>query len=302
MQKKLVRRLVSLAAVLMLLVVAACGSDSGTSEGSEGDSASKEKKGTIEIGLNNWAENVAVSNMWKILLEEKGYEVELTNVEKAALYTGLKGGDLDLGLEVWLPYTDEVFYEDYKEDIAWNDTWYEGTGLGLVVPSYVEIDSIEELNDNKDLFPEQQIVGIDPGASLMQMTDKAIEEYGLEYELTSTSGPIMTAELGNAIKAEEPIVVTLWNPHWAFAEYDLKYLKDPKNVYGDADDILFASRKDFGDDFPEVLECLNNWKMDDDSLGSLMAMIKNEDDPVKGAEKWIEENRDLVDEWMAASE
>jgi glycine betaine/proline transport system substrate-binding protein len=42
--------------------------------------------------------------------------------------------------------------------------------------------------------------------------------------------------------------------------------------------------------------------MDDDSLGGLMAEIEQAGDPVEGAETWIEDNQDLVDEWLAAGE
>ena len=45
--------------------------------------------------------------------------------------------------------------------------------LGLVVPSYVTIDSITELNDHKDKFGSR-IVGIEPGAGLMIHTERIL--------------------------------------------------------------------------------------------------------------------------------
>ena len=45
------------------------------------------------------------------------------------------------------------------------------------------------------------------------------------------------------------------------------------------------------------VEWMNKWKMDDDSLGSLMATIKEADDAESGAKQWIEENQELVSEW-----
>ena len=58
--------------VIAALSLAAC---SGSEEGAE------ESKGTVTFGLNNWAENIAVSNMWKVILEEKGYDIELKSME-----------------------------------------------------------------------------------------------------------------------------------------------------------------------------------------------------------------------------
>ncbi|MYL33682.1 glycine/betaine ABC transporter [Pontibacillus yanchengensis] len=296
----------------MLLLLAACGGG-GNEEGSSGDNTegngetSEEgtsgEKGEIKIGLNNWAENVAVSNMWKVILENKGYTVDLTQVEKGALYTALEGGDLDVGLEVWLPNTDKPFYEQYKDSLAWHDVWFEGTTLGLAVPSYVEdVNSMNDLKGKADMFGGK-IVGIDAGASLMKLTQDALKDYELEnYELQSSSGPVMTAELGKAVEDEEPILVTLWKPHWVFAEYDVKFLEDSKKVYGEKEDINWVSRKAFADDQPQVTESLNTWKMDDQSLGSLMNTIKKEGDPAVGAKKWVENNQDLVKEWTSSIE
>lgn len=253
---------------------------------------------SLVIGLNNWAENIAVSNMWKILLEEREYEVELKSMEKAPVWLGITRDELDIAPEVWLPNTDKPLMDKYGEQLNMHEVWYENTGLGLVVPSYMEdITSIEELNARKDEFGGR-IVGIDPGASLTSMTQKAIEEYGLELDLVTSSGPAMIAELSKAYKDKEPIVVTLWNPHWAFSEYDLKYLEDPKKVYGEADDIYYMTRKGFEEDHPEVVKWMNTWKMDDESLGNLMAVIKDTGDPAEGAKAWIEENREMVDQWL----
>ncbi|MFG6148120.1 glycine betaine ABC transporter substrate-binding protein [Halobacillus sp. B23F22_1] len=279
------------------LILAACGGDSDSdSSGDEGGESSGDKE--VSIGMNNWAENIAVSNMWKIILEEEGYEVELEQVEKGVLYEALAAGDLDIGMEIWLPNTDASFYEQYEEDIDWRETWYEGTELGLVVPSYMEdINSIEDLNDHAEEL-DGQIVGIDSGASIMSLTDDAIAEYDLDYSLAASSEGSMMTELTNAIESEEPIVVTHWTPHWAFSEMDLKFLEDPENVYGDSEDISYAARLDLEEDNPELVEWFDNFMLDDQQLGELMASINEADSEEEGAQAWIDENQDVIDEWM----
>ncbi len=301
------RKWIMLLATLLsvTLMLAACGGNGAEEAEAPAEEAgtteeaaeATEEKGTIRIGKNNWAENVAVSNMWKILLEEKGYEVELHSADKAIVYLGVAEGDLDIGMEVWLPFTDAQYVEEYGDHFTVQDIWYEETGLGLVVPEYVDVDSITELNDNADLF-NGQIIGIDPGSSLMQLTGEAVEAYDLDFDLVESSDPAMMADLGRAYSDEEPIVVTLWSPHWAFAEYDLKYLDDPEGLYGEPDDIVFITREGFEDDHAEVLQWMNTWRMDDDSLGALMGSIEEVGDPVEGASMWIEDNRDLINQWF----
>ncbi|MED1268671.1 glycine betaine ABC transporter substrate-binding protein [Bacillus mycoides] len=260
--------------------------------------ANSNAKGKIKIGVTSWKENIATANMWKVLLEEKGYKVELLYLEKAAVWTGVARGDVDANLEVWLPITDKPLYEKYKDDVVIKSAWYKGTGLGLVVPSYMtDINSIEDLNVNKDKF-NNKIIGIEPGSSLMGLTDKAIHKYGIELNLVQSSEAAMMSELKKAYNQKKPIAVTLWNPHWAFSEFDLKYLKDPKKVYGEKDDIYYSVRKGFEKDYPELIKYFDNWNMTDEQLGTLMTMINESNDPEQAAEKWIKKNKKLVDTWM----
>ncbi len=280
------------------LFLAACGEE-GSDENTEQQTndESQGDKGTISIGMNNWAENVAVSNMWKIILEDKGYNVELTSVEKAFLYEALSAGDLDIGMEIWLPNTDQAYYNKYKEEIDWRENWYEGTDLALVVPKYMEdVNSIEDLNNHKEEF-DSQIVGIDAGASIMSLTEEVIDTYGLDYKLASSSEPTMLTELQNNIENENPVVVTLWKPHWAFSEMDLKILEDPQNVYGEAENISYAARKGLEEDQPEVVKWFDQFELNDQQLGSLMATIKEAESEEDGAQAWIDQHQELIDKW-----
>ncbi|MFB4475929.1 glycine betaine ABC transporter substrate-binding protein, partial [Oceanobacillus caeni] len=139
------------------------------------------------------------------------------------------------------------------------ETWYDNAKVGLVVPSYLEeINSIEDLKKNSELF-QGEITGFDPGAGTMLVTEEVIEEYDLDYELLSSSEPAMLTEIEAATENKEPIVAPLWNPHRVFSELDLKYLEDPKEVYGGVEKIYHATRLGFAEDFPEVSEWIKNW-------------------------------------------
>jgi glycine betaine/proline transport system substrate-binding protein len=260
---------------------------------------------TLVIGTNNWAENIAVANLWKLVLDDKGYDIELSDVGKSALYAGMASNDIDLSLEIWLPNTDKEYLAPYKDTLEVHDAWYDKTALGLVVPSYVDIDSIPELVERADEFEYQgspTILGIDSGSAIAALSDEAVEAYELPISQMNSSEPAMMSALDSAYQNEQPILVTLWSPHWAFANYDLKYLEDPENIYGDGDTIYWFSREGFSEDDPWLTAVLDAWHMSDDSLSELMAEIESQGDPVTGAQTWLDENRDQVDEWLAAGE
>lgn len=289
--------LLALSSILLIVAVLLAGCSGDAKEATEANPQDK----SITVGLFNWAENIAVSNMWKVLLEEKGYNVEIVTGDKSPVWTGVAQGDLDLHFEAWMPSTDKPLWDEYSDTIERHGPWFEGTALGLAVPTYVDIDSIAELNKNRDRMiynNEPAIVGIDSGSSLMKLTQQAVKDYNLDFKLISSSGPVMSAAVTKAYENEEPIVATLWKPHWIFSQVDLKFLEDPKNIYGQNENIYFVSHQSFADSHPQVLTWMQNWKMNDSTLGSLMATIKDADSPESGAQQWIEKNRDVVNTWF----
>lgn len=283
--------------IISLLVLAGCGDSSSKSTDASDDKDSKED---IIMGQISWAENIAVTNMWKVILEEEGYDVEFNLLDMGTTMAALESGDLDLTLEVWLPVQDANYLKQYQDSVDFaEEPWYDNAKVGLVVPEYMEdINSIEDLKKYQDEF-EGEITGFDPGAGTMEVTEDVIEDYDLDYELITSSEPAMITEIAETIKENGSIVAPLWSPHRVFSEMDLKFLDDPKETYGGVEEIFTASRQGFDEDFVEVDQWMKNWEMDDDAIGELMQYVGDEEEnPIKGAEKWVEENRDLVDEWI----
>ncbi len=264
-----------------------------------GNTEPTDTKGSVNLAYVNWAEGIAMTNLAAVVLEDKmGYTVELTMADAAPVFASVASGSTDAFLDVWLPVTHEDYIKEYGDKIVDLGVSYENALLGLVVPAYVEINSIEELNANKDKFGGE-IVGIDAGAGLMGAAEKAMEEYNLDYKLLTGSGPVMTAALGKAIDANQPIVVTGWAPHWKFAKWDLKVLQDPKGVFGEAENIHKYSRQGLEEDMPEVAEFLKNFKLTEAELGDLMGAIEEGDgEPVDAAREWMKNHEALIDGWI----
>jgi glycine betaine/proline transport system substrate-binding protein len=253
---------------------------------------------TLKIAYPNWAEGIAMTYLVKAVLEEEmDYEVELTQADPGVIYGAIAGGDQDFFLDAWLPHTHEPYWDEFGDkldDLGPNF----GYGItGLVVPAYVKIDSIDELNSIKDDL-DGKIIGIGTGAGITKKTNEAIEEYDLDLVQVNSSGPAMTAALKDAIDEKRAIVVTGWKPHWKFGRYDLKVLRDPKGVYP-IDGCKTIARKGFTEEYPEVAQFLTNFTLTEADLLDLMIKIDDSDDDVADvARDWMEDHEALVDSWI----
>ncbi len=275
--------------VAALAVVAGCGGG--------GEQAAAQK--TADLVYVNWAEGVAYTNLAKVILEDKmGYDVTITAADVAPAYTAVAQGDKDAFMETWLPVLHKDYIERYKDKVVDLGNVYEGTQSGLVVPAYVTIDTISELNDHVDQF-DGKITGIDAGAGIMKTTEKVIDEYGLDYTLVSSSGPAMTAALKKAVDNEDWIVVTGWKPHWMFGRWDLKFLQqDPDKVLWKKGNIHIMGRLGLKEDKPELAQFLENYFFTDAELSDLMLKMREGEDQEQVARTWMEAHPDLVQTWI----
>ncbi|MGW4908255.1 ABC transporter permease/substrate binding protein [Streptomyces sp. NPDC004270] len=297
------RPAVAVVGVVVLALVASGLGIFGSSSDSTPASATNIGQGKeIKIGYIPWDEGIASTFLWKELLEERGYKVTTSQYAAGPLYTGLATGQLDFETDSWLPTTHAEYWKKYGKQLDDLGSWYGPTSLELTVPSYVkDVNSLADLKNHASEFGGK-IVGIEPSAGMMGLLkSKVLKAYGLDgsYQVVDGSTPAMLAELKRAYAKRQPILVTLWSPHWAYSDYRLKKLKDPQGAWGSGDGVHTLSRKGFAGDNPEIGTWLRDFSMTEQQLTGLEAAIQKagqgkEQDAVRA---WLKRNPGLVDKW-----
>ena len=285
-------------ASVSLLGLAGCGGSGGSGSS---DSSSK----TLTLGNIGWAENIAVSNLTKVLFEEDlGYgEVELKLLDVGPLFQGVAGGDLHAFQDVWMPNHEDLIAE-VEDDVQHLDPWFQGqTAFGLAVPNYMEdIRSIADLNQ----AGTDTILGIEPGAPFVaQVEDEVIPAYNLNLDLKASSTAGMLSEAERLYGNEEPFVFMPWVPHPMNEVFEYHFLEDPKNAQGVFDQpakISTVVNADLKEDDPNAFAFMNAYTLNESQLNTLMDEISNaDDDAVAGSKAWLKNNRDVVKPWIDAA-
>lgn len=289
-------------ATALTLVTTACSGETASVDSGSGGGSGDSK--TVKIAVvEGWDEGTSATYLWKEILEEKGYKVDVQSLDIASAFTGVANKQVDLYLDAWLPSTHESYWKKLGSKLEVTSTWYEPADLNLSVPTYVkDVNSIADLKTHASEFGGQ-IVGIEAGSGLMRLTRESVmPAYGLkdDYQLTESSSSAMLSALQNAIAKKKPILVTLWRPHWAYAKLPLKVLKDPEGAYGDPDKVQAVAPKGFAADHPELAGWLKNFKLTSAQLGSLELLLqkKGSGHEQEAAKEWIGENKTLVDSWL----
>lgn len=101
----------------------------------------------IEIFMVEWECATASSYISKAILQEAGCEPRVNTVDAGVMWSATAAGDADFFTTAWLPNTHEAYFADFADEVDEVATNYEGARIGLVVPEYVNIDSIEQINE-----------------------------------------------------------------------------------------------------------------------------------------------------------
>jgi len=256
----------------------------------------------IKIGWTAWSDAEFVTKLAAKVLEDRlGLEVELMQTDIAPQYQGIATGDIDVMLMSWQPTT----HEDYVRKVG--DKGFDlgllstNAKLGWVVPAYVPVEQVKTIDDLRKPEVKKEldgtITGIDPGAGLTRLSQQAIEDYDLDYDLQISSGAGMTAALERAIRRNEWIVVTGWSPHWMFGAYDLRYLEDPKGVLGKAERVHAYARNGFYQDHIEAASVLSRMQIPVEELQASMYKAQ-ETSYEEAVDDYIQAHPERVDYWV----
>ncbi|MEE1922791.1 glycine betaine ABC transporter substrate-binding protein [Pseudomonas sp. 148P] len=255
----------------------------------------------VSIGyVDGWSDSVATTHVAAEVIKQKlGYDVKLMPVATGIMWQGVATGKLDAMLSAWLPVTHGEYWAKNKDNVVDYGPNFKDAKIGLIVPEYVKAQSVADLKTDEGF--KKKIVGIDAGSGVMLKTDQAIKDYELTgYKLQASSGAAMTAELGRAYDKKQDIAVTGWVPHWMFAKWKLRFLEDPKGVYGAAETVNSIGSKELASKAPEVAEFLKkfSWQSKDE-IGEVMLAIQEGAKPDAAAKDWVAKHPERVAEWTA---
>ena len=100
--------------LLLAVMCVACNPDSG-------------KK---KISIAYWLEGIAMSHLAKVVLEEKGYEVELLNADVAPVFASVSRKKADVFMDAWLPVTMKDYIDQYGDQIEFIGEVYDSARAG----------------------------------------------------------------------------------------------------------------------------------------------------------------------------
>jgi glycine betaine/proline transport system substrate-binding protein len=257
----------------------------------------------INIGWTAWSDAEAVTKLAKKVLEDRmGYKVELTMADIGIQYQGIATGKLDAMLMSWQPLTHKPYLDKVRQDVVDLGPMYTRAKLGWVVPAYVPESELKSIEDLKKPEVKQKlggkIQGIDPGAGLMQASEKALKDYGLtDYQLISASDAAMLSGVERAERRKDWIVATAWSPHWMFAKSQLRYLEDPKGSLGGLESVNKLVRKGFYQEQPEAYEFLGRMVLPLADVEAIMFEAQNSSYE-KAVDNYIAKNPERIEYWV----
>ena len=270
----------------------------------------RDKRELVFAGLS-W-DSALVQNGVARYIVEHGYGYPTSHIEgdTVPLFQGLRKGDIDITMEIWLPNQKDAWNEAIKagqvipvgkslED-NWQSTfvipgYIQDANPGLVSVQDLKVDEFKQLFVEPDSGGKAVLIGCIAQWSCRAVNEGQLEAYGLkdhvELRDPGTSGALAAAVEG-AYKKEEPILFYYWGPTKLASELDMRILEQPDpSECPDNDpklgcafptsEILIAMNSDVANAAPELISFFVKW---DWSAVNQLA-----------ADGWYGENKDNYD-------
>ncbi|SOC44117.1 glycine betaine ABC transporter substrate-binding protein [Ureibacillus acetophenoni] len=144
------------------------------------------------------------------------------------------------------------------------------------------------------------ITGMEPGAGQTILNEQVIAEYeNLKgWKQDTSSAGAMFAALDQAIQDEKPIMITAWSPHYKFAKWNLKFLEDPKGIFGAEEQGTTLVRNGLADEKPTAYTILDRIYFEIPAIeAGLLKSVEEELEFSVIAQQWVEENLETVEQW-----
>ena len=318
------RNLAPLLVFIAALLISGCGASEEARQVSPEVAERRAARGekTLTLLYPDWSSEIASAHLLQAVLQERlGYRVDLIPVSVEEMWSRVAAGEADLLAGAWLPTTHRGYFEEYGEKLIDLGPHLTGARIGLAVPTVmpgrqtgddgrqgrrlVTIETIPELADRAEEF-RGRIVGIESGSGVVTQAKEALDAYGLTgtYYVMEGDEEEMLSRLARATHRGEWIVFTGWRPHYVFELYNIRFLEDPRGVFGGEESVHTMVRSGFEESYPDAYRALSRIAYEPEQLERLMLWIEEdeESDPYLQALRWLEAYSELVDAWVEGIE
>ncbi|MEP4035785.1 glycine betaine ABC transporter substrate-binding protein, partial [Pseudophaeobacter sp.] len=123
----------------------------------------------------------------------------------------------------------------------------------------------------------------------------------------------MVAELKSALASEEPILMMFWQPHWVFAEIDMKWVEwnptDEECVEEDQEretacgfaqaSVNKIASKSLAETWPNAAEFAEQFTLTNDEQNAMILDVdQNGRSLDEVVQEWVDENEDRWSAWV----
>lgn len=250
----------------------------------------------IHMGTMTWEDLTPIAGITKKVLEDKGFTVEVTEFSEWGIaYAALTKGDIDI-MTSQTDYVAHDYWTKNMDKLEKISPVSHGLYQAIAVPSYVTLNSLDELAANADKFGGK-IIGIEPGSGLMRDAATAVDTYATGMELVEGSTAAMTAALDAAMAQKEWIAVTVWEPSWMMQKYDVKFLADPKGVFPTAQSYYWIGTKGFSAANPAAREAIASVYVPLADITAINGAMNDGKSMEEAVADWTAAHADLIKRW-----
>lgn len=256
--------------------------------------------GALRLAQVDWTESISMNHLVsQVVTSRFGRPVEVVKFEDAReAFRAVAEGRADVFLNAWLPTTHREHLAQYGPDLEDLGHIYTGAQIGLVVDAGSPAESIEDLKDYPELVPDV-MVGLDTDSGILKATEKAAKVYGLDFRVGEAGHEELEEHIRKNIEDDGRVVFAGWRPHRRFRARALRFLADPKGVYGGPEEIRVVAQRGFSAREPQLAALLRAIEFDTASFEDLLDTVrKKKAETAAGVEAWRLGHAGDVERWV----
>ncbi len=292
--------------------------------------AAPESQDPIKITTHDWTGQIVNSTILGKLLQKAGYNVEYVQADYIAQFAGLETGDLHVATEIW----ETTGREAMDAAVATGKVVNMGEGGMQAIeewwyPAYMEevcpgLPDWKALNDCASEFAtaETAPLGRYLGGPVTWggFDDERVKALEMDFEVVHAgTDAALFAELESAYQRKAPIVLWLYEPHWAPAKFEGSFVKFPPysaECYQDPSvginpnaaydcgkptgPIWKVSWAGLEDKWPGAAKIIKDYTLTNADMGALVTKVDLNGVSIDAAaDEWIAANEAAWSKWLA---